>query len=131
MEKKRRTAGEDAEMIRCAHASRYHWDQVGTAKNYAIGEWQLARVYSILQMPESALYHAKRSLNYTKTRGVRFDDYQLPSVYEGLARAYASAGDMRKARNYLRTAKQLAMKIKDAGDRKVALGEIASVPIKL
>ena len=130
MEKKRRSAEEDAEMIRSAHASRYHWDQIGRAKNFAVGEWQLARVYSILQMPESAVYHAKMSLAYARARGERFDDFQLPSSYEGLARAYATAGDWRKAGSYLRIAKRLAERIKDPEDRKTILEQIASVPIK-
>ena len=61
MEKKTRTAEEDAEMIRDAHASRFHWGEVGTPRNLAVGEWQIARVYSLIGLPESALYHAKRS----------------------------------------------------------------------
>lgn len=81
-------------------------------------------------MPESAVYHAKRSLAYTKVRGTNFEDYQLPSVYEGLARAYATAGDERKARNYLRLAKKLAGRIKDPQDRKPILEQIASISIK-
>ena len=60
MEKKHRSSEEDVEMIRDAHASRFHWGEAGTPRNLAVGEWQIARVYSLLNMPESALYHAKR-----------------------------------------------------------------------
>ena len=31
-------------MIHAAHASRYHWSQVGTKANLARGEWQVSRV---------------------------------------------------------------------------------------
>ena len=35
-------------MIHAAHASRYHWSQVGTKANLARGEWQVSRVYTVL-----------------------------------------------------------------------------------
>jgi hypothetical protein len=66
MEKKHRSNEEDAEMIRDAHASRFHWGEIGTPRNFTVGEWQIARVYSILGMSESALYHAKKSLTLAK-----------------------------------------------------------------
>jgi hypothetical protein len=31
-------------MILRAHASRFHWDNVGDDQNRAIGEWQCSRV---------------------------------------------------------------------------------------
>jgi hypothetical protein len=49
-----RSDNQDAQMIHCAHASRMHWELVGDSKNRAIGEWQTARVYSILRFPQSA-----------------------------------------------------------------------------
>jgi hypothetical protein len=58
-----------------------------------------------------------------------FEDFHLPSAYEGLARAYATAGDTRMAKHYLASAKRLAMKIKNPEDRKVILEQITSVPI--
>ncbi len=129
MEKKSRTSDEDAEMIRDAHASRFHWREVGTPKNFAVGEWQTARVYSLLGMPESAVYHAKRSLALVKAGGEGFEDFHLPSSYEGLARAYATAGNARMARKYLGIAERLAKRIKNPEDRKTILEQIASIPI--
>ncbi len=129
MEKKNRTSQENAEMIRDAHASRFHWGEVGTTRNFAVGEWQIARVYSLLGMPESAVYHAKRSLALVKVGGEGFEDFHLPSSYEGLARAYATAGDDRMARKYLGIAERLAKKIKNPEDRKSILEQIASVPV--
>ena len=48
MEKTDRTLEEDDEMIHCAHASAYHWLQVGTPANRARSEWQCSRVHAIL-----------------------------------------------------------------------------------
>ncbi len=130
IEKKEWTSEENAEMIRDAHASRFHWGEVGTERNFAVGEWQIARVYSLLGMPESALYHAKRALAYVKAGGVGFKDFHLPSAYEGLARAYATARDARRTKEYLGMAEGLAKKIKNPEDRKTILDQIASVPIR-
>lgn len=131
MEKKKRTAKEDAEMIRDVQAMRFHWNEVGTKRNKAVSEWQTARVYSLLGMPEPALYHAKRCLALSKADGEEFEDFHLPSAYEGLARAYATAGDVAKATSYLETATKLAAKIKNPGDKKVILDQIASVSVAL
>jgi hypothetical protein len=129
MEKKHRSKEEDMEMIRDAHTSRFHWGEIGTLRNFAVGEWQIARVYSILGMSESALYHAKRSLALAKTGRDSFEDFHLPSAYEGMARAYASAGDTRMAQRYLASAKRLAVKIKNPEDRRLILEQVGSIPI--
>ena len=48
IEKADRTPAETDEMIHAAHASRYHWSKAGTNANLGRGEWQIARVYSVL-----------------------------------------------------------------------------------
>ena len=62
LEKPDRTAAEDDEMIHSAHASRYHWGEVGVGEqvNLARGEWQCSRVYAVLGRAEPALWHASR-----------------------------------------------------------------------
>ena len=47
MDKDDRTAEDDINMINSAHASRYHWTQIGKPLNFQRGEWQIARVYAI------------------------------------------------------------------------------------
>ncbi|WNB92183.1 hypothetical protein [Bacillus sp. NEB1478] len=63
IEKENRTKEEDPEMIHTAHASRFHWGIAGSPLNLARGEWQISRVYSILDMGDSALLHAEHSLD--------------------------------------------------------------------
>ena len=62
LEKTDRTPAEDDEMIHSAHASRYHWGEVGVGEpvNLARGEWQCSRVYAVLGRAEPALWHARR-----------------------------------------------------------------------
>jgi len=54
LDKKDRTKEEDDKMIHAAHASRFHWGEIGKPINLGRGEWQISRVYSVLNMPESA-----------------------------------------------------------------------------
>ena len=60
LENPNRSREQDDEMIHAAHASRYHWGEVGEAVNLARGEWLCSRVYSILGRAEPALWHARR-----------------------------------------------------------------------
>jgi hypothetical protein len=69
LEMESRSPEDDDRMIHMAHASRFHWDNVGDDQNRAIGEWQVARVYSVLGHGESALFHARRCLDYASRPG--------------------------------------------------------------
>lgn len=89
LDKTQRTIEENDAMLHAAHASRYHWSQVGTPVNLARGEWQVSRVYSVLRRSEPALYHAQRCLDIClKNQITGFD---LAYAYEALARGYAVA----------------------------------------
>ena len=44
LDKPDRILDEDARMSHTAHASRLHWEFVGSPETFAIGEWQVARV---------------------------------------------------------------------------------------
>ena len=42
--KEERTQAQDEEMIHAAHASLYHWLQVGTGAHHQRGEWMISHV---------------------------------------------------------------------------------------
>ncbi|MFX0092500.1 MAG: hypothetical protein ACFFBD_12120, partial [Candidatus Hodarchaeota archaeon] len=65
MEKENRTKEEDEEMISLTITSRFHWGKIGTPLHFQRGEWQIARVYTILGRKEPALHHAKLCLKLT------------------------------------------------------------------
>jgi DNA-binding transcriptional MerR regulator len=127
LEKESRTPEEDDRMVHMAHASRFHWDNVGDDQHRAIGEWQVARVYAVLGHGESALFHARRCLDYASRPGI--DDWLLASAHEGLARAQAVAGDVESARDSRDTALALLDKITDPEDREVVAVDIDTLPI--
>jgi len=122
LDKKTRTVEDEQQMLHLAHASRYHWGLVGTARNKAVGDWQLARVYATLKEPRLALHFAKTCLETTQKNNLAEN---VPSAYEGMARAYAIAGEERSAREYIKKARE-ALKAAEmsAEDKKVYSDQI-------
>jgi hypothetical protein len=86
-----RTPQQDVEMIHAAHASRHHWGEVGTPVNFARGEWQVSRVYSLLGRGEPALVHARLCLETCVEHGI--GDFDIAYAHEAMARAYRVLGD--------------------------------------
>ena len=127
LERPQRTAAETDEMIHAAHASRYHWSQVGTAVNLARGEWQCSRVYAVLGRAEPALWHAQRCLELVEG-APEAEDWDLPFAYEALARAHGQAGEPEDAARYRRLAQETGEAIADAEDRDLLLGALATLP---
>lgn len=127
LQKERRTPEEDDRMIHMAHASRFHWDNVGDDQNRAIGEWQTARVYSALGRGEAAMFHATRCLHYAERPG--HDDWLLASAWEGIARAQAVAGEREAARDSRDKALALLEQIADPEDRQIVAADIDTLPV--
>ena len=127
LDKESRTADEDDRMLHMAHASRFHWDNVGDDQNRAIGEWQVARVYATLGRGEPSLFHARRCLDYAGRLGV--DDWVMAGAYEALARAHAVAGEPDAARDARDQALALAQQIEDKEDRDIVLADIDTLPL--
>jgi tetratricopeptide (TPR) repeat protein len=125
LDKEERTQEENDRMIHAAHASRYHWGEIGTALQWERGEWQVSRVYSVLGRPEAAIYHAQRCLAICQENEIA--DFDIAFAYEGLARAYAVAGDAEKSREYIELANQAGQEIEEEGDRKYFLSELQTV----
>jgi len=114
LDNKERTNQQDEEMVHAAHASRHHWGIVGTEKNKARGEWQIARVYAALERFVSSAHHAQLYMDACVEHS--FDYWDLPFAYEGLARALV-ANDPVQAEKHLTEAKQLGEKIEKTEDK--------------
>jgi DNA-binding transcriptional MerR regulator len=131
MEKQDRTREDDDEMIHCAHASAYHWTQIGTAANRARGEWQCSRVYAVIGRPEPALQHARRCLELVEASPEQMDEFDLPAAYEAVARASLVAGDPAECRRFLALGRTAAARIADEEDRRIIEADLADVGSKL
>lgn len=127
LEQADRSVADDDEMLGAAHTSRYLWGSIGDAQNYAIGEWQISRVYSVLGRAEPAVHHARRCHDHA--RQVEGQPWLLASAYEGLARAYAVAGDRAAAQEWKAKAVDRLTEVEDADDREIVERDIATLPV--
>ncbi|MEJ7568107.1 MAG: hypothetical protein WKF41_07565 [Gaiellaceae bacterium] len=126
LEQAERTADEDDTMLHAAHASRHHWGHVGEPRHLARGEWQISRVYAVLDRGEPALHHARRCLGILERSGDG-EEWDVPFAHEAVARAALVAGERETAEYHLSQARQLGAQIEDADDREhleAALAEL-------
>lgn len=133
IEKPGRTAVETDEMIHAAHASRYHWARAegATTINLGRGEWQIARVYSVLGRGEPARWHAGRCLAYVEAaiEAGEAEDWDLAAAREAMARAAAVAGDEATARHWGALATEALAAIADPADREPIEYDLATLPL--
>ena len=116
LDKKERSRGEDLQMLLEAHTSRYHWGHIGNAHNFAVGDWQIARVYATLKQAAPALLFARSSLETCQKNDLKD---LLPSAYEGMARALATANDTGEAKRYLAMARRQLELVNEEEDREI------------
>lgn len=125
LDKKDRTKEENDKLVHAAHASRFHWGEIGTPLEFERGEWQISRVYSVLKRPHSAIYHARRCLEICQANN--FGDFDIAFAYEGMARAYAVAGEKSECEKYIGLAKKAGEQIKSKEDRDYFFSELKTV----
>lgn len=119
-----RTPADDERMIAMAHASLFHWSNVGTASNRAIGHWQIARVYAVLGHAEESLFHAERCHALTDADAPA---WQRASALEGVARAHLVAGRRDEAIRWADEARSVLETEKDPADRQVVQTDLDSL----
>jgi hypothetical protein len=125
LETANRTHDQDDAMIHTAHASRFHWGEVGGPEHRARGEWQCSRVYSVLGRGEPAVHHARRCLEICEEHGI--GDWDIAFAYEALARGHAVAGDADEAERYKDLARTAGDAIADAEDREIFEADFATL----
>ena len=125
LETPQRTPQQDVEMIHAAHASRHHWAAAGTAVNRARGEWQISRVYSVLDRGEPALFHAQLCLDECSAAGI--GDFDLAFAHEAKARALAVLGRHEEAAAEAAAAQELSAAVSEEDDRAILEGDLADL----
>ena len=126
IDKPDRTSAESDLMIHTAHSSRYHWGMVGKKVNFARGEWQIAHVYTLLGLTQSALYYAQRCLDQCLADDI--GDFDLAYAYEAMARAHACAGQTAEAQQYHELAEKAGKQIVEEEDRRQFQRDLAAGP---
>jgi len=125
LDKPDRAIEEDDRMVHAAHASRYHWGEVGPPVNLARGEWQIARVYSTLGRAEPTLHHAQRCLDLCTQHAL--GDFDLACAHQALARAHGVAGHSDQATQHLARAREIGEGIEDEEDRRILSTDLADL----
>jgi hypothetical protein len=121
-----RSAEDDARMVDAAHASQYHWREVGGPPGTR-GEWLISHVYAVLGRAEPALHHARRCLELAASEpGVA--DFDHAYAAEAMARALAGAGDLDQAAAWHARATAAGAAIADAEDREIFTGDLVAGP---
>ena len=114
-------------MLHAAHASRYHWGETAAEPvNLDRGEWQVSRVYAVINRPEPAIYHAERSLEICLKK--KIGDFDLVYAYEALTRGHQIAGNQVEQKNYRLLAENAGNQIADPEDLKIFLEDLATIP---
>lgn len=122
LDNKSRNTREENEMIHAAHASRYHWGEIGTPLEWERGEWQISRVYATLKRAEPALYHAQNCLEICTEN--KIGDFDLAFAYEAMARAYKLSGQEKESQAFVNLAEEAAQHIEKKDNQTYFLSEL-------
>jgi hypothetical protein len=112
----KRRPEQDDQLLHAAHASRYHWGNVGDPVTQARGEWLCSRVYAVLDRAEPAIWHARRCLELLTEFGGG-ENWDVAYAYEALARAYALAGNKNEKNAWLGRAREALKSVADPAER--------------
>lgn len=126
LEKEDRTPSEDEDLLLSAYASLYHWKMIGTVVNLQRGYWMLSRVYQTLGQAEQALQWALKCQKLTVENPSEMEDFDLAFAREGLARAFAIAGNLDQAKENHDLAAELGKEIADPQDQLVFMKDFNS-----
>ncbi len=124
LDEQNRSRDEDDNMMHAAHASRYHWGEIGTSREKERGEWQLSRVYSVLNRPQPALHHSRRCLDICTENNI--GDFDIAFAHEAVARASACAGNKSDFEKHFQLAEEAGEKIKRNDEKKHFFTELES-----
>ncbi len=119
LEKSNRTPAEEEDMLLAAYTSLYLWKEVGTAVQVQRGCWLAAKAHIALDQSEDAVHWAEKCLQITEENPQEMEDFDLAFAQEVLARAYALAGDLKKAQEHRSRAVVLGEQIQDPEDREI------------
>lgn len=124
LEREDRDESQSTLMLSAAHASLYHWLQVGTVANKQRGEWLVARVQTVLGNQEAAAQHAHRALKLVEAHRDEMEDFDLAFAHEAVARAHSLAGESDMAEQSIARARAAGEAIGDAEDREIFFQEL-------
>jgi hypothetical protein len=121
-----RTALQDREMLDAAHASAWHWAQIGTELNRMRATMLLAEVHALLGHGAMAFSFAEEMRAYFLSRDT--PDWELAFTHAIYAHAAHAAGRLAEHRAAYREATLAVRAIADDEDRAIVLDTFNQVP---
>ena len=121
-----RSKAEDSEMLDMAHASAWHWAQIGTELNRMRATMLLAEVHALLGMGASALAYARDMRDFFL--GQETPDWELAFTHAIHAHAAHVAGQTAEHREAHGRASAALAAIADEEDRKIVAQTFDHVP---
>jgi hypothetical protein len=97
-----RSLAQDDEMVAAAHASFWHWLQVGDERNFERGHWLIARCCAATGRGAEALHHAHMCLKSCQQHD--HGAFDLAFAHEAMARASIACEAMDDAHSHLEQA---------------------------
>ena len=120
-----RTREQEEEMLAATFTQRHLWYEVGTARNWAIADWQVSRVAAVLGYADLALRFGERSLDIAEEHGL--DAFVKGFAHEAIARAAASVDDIETFTEHLELAKATLAAIEDDEEREILAADLAEM----
>ena len=117
-----RTPSQDREMLGAAFGSHYHWSVVGDERNFAISDWQVARVLVVVGAHDLAQTFADMALR--RAVDGNLGPFLVGCGHEVLARVAAAKGDKEARDNHLARADDLLSMIEDDEEREVLRADL-------
>jgi len=117
-----RTADQDAYLLTAAFTSRHHWQEVGGAQQWIVADWMVSRAAAAVGLGELSLLFAERAYGAALEDGT---DWLEASAAEGVARAFAAAGDLGQRDAWCAVAVGLVTAIGNKENRAVVAGQLA------
>ncbi|MHA2379283.1 MAG: hypothetical protein ACXADS_08395 [Candidatus Thorarchaeota archaeon] len=125
------TANELEDALELAYTSRYHWKQVGTLTNDVRAVYMISRVFAHMKKGDPAVHHANKMLELAKKAEKEdpdnWKDFDMPFVYEAIAKAHAAAGDKNECEKYRNKSHDLIDKLTDEQDKQICQGELDKI----
>ena len=111
-------------IITIAHASLFHWREVGTDENIQLANMAVARAYCVNESSNSLKY-AKQAFEFFDKSGEKWVQAFTNAV---LSHAYHIAGDFKQSKRLYENANSLQAELSE-GDRKVFEATFSRIPV--
>ena len=125
LDKPDRTEAETTRMLTLAHGSRHLWTDIGGAREWSIGDWQIARAYAAIGAGALSQLYALSALQHAMDHAA--DPFIIAAAHEGLARACA-VDHLPQGATHAAMARTLADALQDPEDRDVILADLRTHP---